>query len=69
MDVCEQLAKARERVEAVTRLFPSHREAWALLAQVARAQGETDVATRAETEAATAVARDPLFGVMGQAKA
>jgi tetratricopeptide (TPR) repeat protein len=64
-----QLVKARERVEAVTRLFPAHREAWVLLAQVARAQGEAEVALRAETEAATAVARDPLFGVVGQAKA
>ena len=64
-----RLAEARARVEAVTRLFPAHREAWALLAQVARAQGETDVAAKADTEAATAVARDPLFGVMGQAKA
>ena len=40
-----------------------------LLAQVARAQGEAEVALRAETEAATAVARDPLFGVVGQVKA
>jgi tetratricopeptide (TPR) repeat protein len=64
-----KLADARARVEAVTRLFPAHREAWALLAQVARAQGEMDAAAKAETEAATAVARDPLFGVVGQAKA
>lgn len=64
-----KLAEARARVEAVTRLFPADREAWALLAQVARAQGENDVAVKADTEAATAVALDPLFGVVGQAKA
>ena len=64
-----RLTEARQRVEAVTRLFPAHREAWVLLAQVARAQGEMDAAAKAETEAATAVARDPLFGVVGQAKA
>jgi tetratricopeptide (TPR) repeat protein len=64
-----ELRKARERVEAVTRLFPAHREAWLLLAQVARAQGEGEAALKAETEAATAVARDPLFGVVGRAKA
>ena len=52
----------------MTRLFPA-REAWLLLARVARAQGDLDVAVKAETEAATAVARDPLFGVVGQAKA
>jgi len=63
-----RLVEARTRVEAVTRLFPA-REAWLLLARVARAQGDLDVAVKAETEAATAVARDPLFGVVGQAKA
>ena len=63
-----RLVEARSRAEAVTQLFPA-REAWMLLARVARTQGDLDVAVKAETEAATAVARDPLFGVVGQAKA
>jgi len=64
-----QPAGARERAVAVTKLFPASKEAWKLLAEVARAQGDDLTAAGAELEAASTAALEPLFGVFGQAKA
>ncbi|MFT3912667.1 MAG: tetratricopeptide repeat protein [Anaeromyxobacteraceae bacterium] len=62
-------AEARGLADAVVRLFPASREAWSLLADVARAQGDAVTAASAGLEAASAGALEPMFGVFGQAKA
>lgn len=64
-----RVAEARERTQAAVKLYPASREAWALLAQVARAQGDELAAAGADLEAASARVQEPLFGVLGQAKA
>jgi hypothetical protein len=53
----------------VTKLYPASREAWKLLADVARAQGDEVTAASAALEAASTGALEPMFGVFGQAKA
>jgi tetratricopeptide (TPR) repeat protein len=62
-------AEARELAAAVTTLYPAAREAWTLLAEVARAQGDEVTAAGAELEAASTGALEPMFGVLGQARA
>ncbi|MFO0585450.1 MAG: tetratricopeptide repeat protein [Anaeromyxobacter sp.] len=64
-----RVAEARGLADAVVRLFPASREAWSLLADVARAQGDAVTAASAGLEAASAGALEPMFGVFGQAKA
>lgn len=64
-----RVAEARALADAVVRLFPASREAWSLLADVARAQGDAVTAASAGLEAASAGALEPMFGVFGQAKA
>lgn len=64
-----RVADARERAVAVTKLYPASREAWKLLADVARAQGDEVTAASAELEATTAAMLEPPFGVLGQARA
>lgn len=62
-------AEARDLARAVTRLFPAAREGWVLLAAVARAQGDELTAAGAELQAASIGAPEPIFGVLGQARA
>jgi tetratricopeptide (TPR) repeat protein len=62
-------AEARGLAGAVVKLYPASREAWKLLADVARAQGDEVTAASAELEAASVGALEPMFGVFGQAKA
>ena len=64
-----QLDMARSLAEAVTLLFPAAREAWEALARVARAQGDTAAAAKADAEVAGVQVPVPLFGVTGKAEA
>jgi len=62
-----QLERARTLAEAVTTVFPAAREAWEMLARVARAQGDGATAAKADAEAAGVQIPIPLFGVTGKA--
>jgi tetratricopeptide (TPR) repeat protein len=64
-----QLDMARSLAEAVTTLFPAAREAWEALARVARAQGDTAAAAKADAEIAGVQVPVALFGVTGKAEA
>ncbi len=62
-------AEARDLARAATTLHPASREAWQALAAAARALGDDLTAAAAELEAAEVAAAEPLFGVLGQARA
>ena len=62
-----ELERARTLAEAITTLFPAAREAWEVLARVARAQGDGATAAKADAEAVGVQVPTPLFGVTGKA--
>ncbi|HET9594715.1 MAG TPA: hypothetical protein VFP65_03990, partial [Anaeromyxobacteraceae bacterium] len=61
--------KARELVEAVSRLFPASREAWEAKARLLAAAGDAAAAAQARVEAAALGVTDPPFGRPGAAAA
>lgn len=63
-------ARARRIVDALVVLSPRRAEAWALLAAIARGEGDEATARSAEVEAAACndVGAPPVFGIPGRAE-
>jgi tetratricopeptide (TPR) repeat protein len=63
-------ARARRILDALSVLSPRRAEAWALLAVIARGEGDEDAARAAEIEAAACddAGGPPVFGIPGRAR-